>query len=319
MGYEAQVSEMPNEHFDTTWTGNETLRMLREHRHEPFLIWSSFVKPHFPCELPGDWELPYAPEDIPFRPSYTSNPDPEAEPFNAYRPLIKTCVNLGWTDETVMRRFAAHYYGNITLIDIQVGRMLDALEEWGLLDNTLIVFSSDHGEHLGERGMVGKLTHYDESIRIPFIVAGPMVRQPGRSDDRPVIHEDLCATFMDAVGADLPPDLAGQSLLPLLRDPAAPGRERVCGIMGGPYHFEPNVAACFIREGDWKYIYQFQDAREKLFNLAADPAELDDRAADPNLLPRREQMNAALAAWLADNSADFLTTPQGRLRRDLRQ
>ena len=315
-GYHAQVSALPNEHFDTTWTGDETLRMLDAHRQEPFCIVSSFVKPHFPCELPSDWPCPYDPAEIPFRASYNPEPDWQNETFAHDAQSQKGALQVGWLEENTLREFAAYYYGNIELIDVQVGRMLDYLAQHGLLDTTLVVFTSDHGECLGERGEVGKMTYYDESTRVPMILAGPMVTSPGAVDPRPVILEDLCPTFIAAGGVSVPDGLIGRNLLPFLADSELPGRDAVFGIMGGPFHFEPNVATCFVREGDWKYMYQFAGGKEKLFDLANDPVELNDLADDPTHHDRCVRMNGRLASWFADNGARFFTK-NGRLRRDL--
>jgi len=314
-GYHAQVSALPNEHFDTTWTGDETLRMLEAHRREPFCIVSSFVKPHFPCELPSDRPCPYDPATLPFRASYNPEPDWQSEKFVLEAQTQQNSLRLGWLEENTLREFAAHYYGNVELIDVQVGRMLDFLEQQGLLDTTLVVFTSDHGECLGERGEVGKMTYYDESTRVPMILAGPMVTNPGAVDPRPAILEDLCPTLM-AAGASVSDGLIGQNLLPLLADPELPGRDAVFGIMGGPYHFEPDGAICFVREGDWKYMYQFAGDKEKLYNLANDPIELDDLADGPGYRAHCERLNRRLATWFADNGARFFTK-NGRLRRDL--
>lgn len=315
-GYHAQASELPHEHFDTTWTGDETIRMLETHAGGPFCIVSSFVKPHFPVELPRDWPCPYRPEEIPFRASYTAEPAPELEKFRHNADTQRSARQMGWLDEKTLRAFAAYYYGNITLIDAQLGRILDALERLGLMDRTLVVFSSDHGECLGERGEVGKMSYHEESARVPMIAAGPMVSAPGRGDDRPVILEDLCATFLDVGGLAVPDAMMGRSMLPLLRDAKAAGRDAVFGVMGGPYHFDPNVAFCFVREGDWKYMYQFAGGREKLYDLADDPVELRDLADEPAHRGRCESLNRRLAAWFAENGAAFFTR-EGRLRKDL--
>jgi arylsulfatase len=314
-GYQAQVSELPLEHFDTTWTGRETLRMLEEHGNQPFFIWSSFVKPHFPCELPSDWPCPYRPEDIPLRGSYTATPDIDGETFTFMREAARAATSSGWLEESTLRNFAAYYYGNVTLIDQQVGAMLDLLDERGLSDNTLVVFSSDHGECMGERGQMGKATFHDDSCRVPMIVAGPQVQDPGRVDSRAVTLDDLCPTFLDLVGAP-PPELAlGESVLPLLTDAGRPGRQAVYGLLGGAYHFETDHIHCFVQRDGWKYMYQFRGAAEKLFHMDTDPLEMTDLA--PQELQRCAQMRTALARWLQEHGGGSLTR-DGGLRRDLK-
>ena len=317
MGYQAQVSDLPLKHFDTTWTGDETIAMLERHADAPFLIWSSFVKPHFPCELPSDWPCPYDPDEIPLRASYTPEPDPDGEEFNLMAGSIRGALNAGWLEEKTLREFAAYYYGNITLIDAQVGRILDTLERLGLRDSTLVVFSADHGECLGERGQFGKAVYFDESARVPMILSGPPVAAPGTVDERHVILEDLFPTFLQAGGAAIPEGLAGESILPLLSDRDRPGRDAVFGVLGGAYHFEPREAQCFVRCGEWKYMYQFAGGCEKLFNVEQDPVELNDVSKLPENRAACDEMNRRIARWFSEGGARFLTI-DGRLRRDLR-
>jgi len=316
-GYHAQISELPLEHFDTTWTGNETIKMLEEHADEPFMIWGSFVKPHFPCELPSDWPCPYKPEDIPLRANYTGKPDVANEKFSMDKSAMGNALEAGWLEEKTLREFAAYYYGNITLVDIQIGHILDKLDELGLRENTLIVFSADHGENLGEHHILGKANFYDESTKVPMIVSGPMVTNPGRVDSRPVVLEDLCPTFVDIAGGEIPDDIIGESIMPLLTDTFLAGKDAVCGIMAGSYHFEHHHAHCFIRSGKWKYMYQFNGGQEKLFDMEADSLEVNDLSQQN---PKEcESLNHKLADWFKDNGAHWLAHNQtGLLRKNLK-
>lgn len=315
MGFQAQVSELPNKHFDTTWTGDKTIRMIKENADRPFFIWSSFVKPHFPCELPKDWPCPYKPEEIPLDKSYTPVPDFAKEKFR-HGEGQKNCLRQGWLEENTLRGFAAYYYGNITLIDIQVGRILKTLEELSLMDKTLVIFSADHGENLGGHGVVGKGNYYEESTKVPLIVSGPMVKARGAMDPRPVILEDMCPTFCEAGGAAISENLIGQSMLPLLYDPQMRGRDKVFGVIGGAWHFEPENALCFVQSGEWKYMYQFNGGLEKLYNLNRDPSELRNLADDPQSRSICEELNREIASWFSNNGAAFFTR-NGRLRKNL--
>jgi arylsulfatase A-like enzyme len=316
-GYHPQTSEMPLEHFDTTWTGNETIKMLEGNADRPFMIWSSFVKPHFPCELPKDWPCPYKPEDIPLRMNYKGKPDIDSEKFQMDKSAMNTALEARWLEEKTLREFAAYYYANITLVDMQVGRILNRLEELGLRENTLVIFASDHGENLGEHHILGKANFYDESTKIPMIVSGPMVAAPGRVDSRPVILEDLCPTIIDAADGNIPDNILGKSILPLLKNTAKPGRDKVFGIMGGTGHFEHYHAHCFIRSGKWKYMYQFNGGQEKLFDMEADPLEINDISAQS---PEEcERLNRELANCFKDNGAHWLVHHQtGKLKRNLK-
>jgi arylsulfatase len=314
MGYRAQTSALPNEHFDTTWTGDEAVAMIERNAGRPFCICCSFVKPHFPCELPNDYPCPYEADDIPFRDSFDSDPDYSQEPFAVLADIQRSTRESGWLEEGSMRQFAACYYANVTLIDVQVGRLVGALERLGILDDTLIVFTSDHGEALGERGMVGKMSYYDESTRVPMVVAGPQVSSPGTNDHRPVILEDICPTIVEAAGARCDESMVGESILPLLGDRNQPGRDAVYGIMGGSLHLDHSAAHSFVRVGDWKYMYQFDGGREKLYNLGDDPVELHDLAPDHRTMC--DELNSSLAECFDTDGAGFLCDG-GRLRKSL--
>lgn len=311
MGYQAQTSELPLEHFDTTWTCNQTLRQLDRVRDNPFFMMCSFVKPHFPCELPSDWPCPYDPADIPLDPSYTGCPEYEHESFYSQSVIQRSTHQAGWLDEQVLREFAAYYYGNITLIDQQVGRLLAYLDEHNLTDNTWIIFSSDHGEHLGGHDMVGKTTFYDESTRVPMIISGPGVSSQGVVDDQPVMLEDLAATFVDIASGQALPRQTGVSLVPALKDSSVQLRDQMCGVMGGAFHFEPDNAHCFIRHDRWKYMYQFKGGCQKLYDCQDDPAELHDIAADQPAVC--DELHGRLADWLVKHEAGFLVH-HGRLK-----
>ncbi len=314
MGYRAQTSELPTEHFDTTWTGDETIAMIERNADRRFMICCSFVKPHFPCELPVDYPCPYDPGSIPFRESYDPSPDSDSEDFACFADIQRSTKDIGWLEEGLLREFAAYYYANITLIDAQVGRLVGTLRRLGLSDDTMVVFTSDHGEALGERGMIGKMSYYDESAKVPMVVYDPAADEPGRVDPRPVVLEDLCATFCDVAGCAPDEDMAGESMLPLLRDRNRPGRETVHGVMGGSYRFDENIAHCFVATDRWKYMYQFRGGREKLYDTANDPVALANVASGNREVC--ESLRESLAGWFTERGADFLTDGS-TLRRDV--
>lgn len=310
LAFKPQTSPLPLEHFDTTWTGRETISMLERiaGSSSPFFLWSSFLKPHFPCELPADWPNPYRPEDVPLRLTTDYHPDPEREAFTALAALQAASKEHGWLEEETLRGFAAAYFANITLVDQEVGKILDALEQLGLTDNTMIVFSSDHGEHLGERGALGKITYYEESCRVPLIVAGPGVAEPGTRREELVILEDLCPTFVDAAGTQMPVPVYGRSLLPLLggADPTPPWRDAVCGVLGGITQVDLSMMHAFVRRDRFKLMWQFQGGKQKLFDLEADPLEQHDLAAQGKYEDILRQLRGVLASWLGETGAGHL-------------
>ena len=181
-----------------------------------------------------------------------------------------------FTDDEI-RKVTAAYYGTCTHLDRQVGRVLDALESTGLSDSTRIIYTSDHGESMGRRGLWGKFTLYEESAAVPLIVAGPGV-PGGQATDDPVSLVDCYPTILEAVGVDLDEQDAG-----------LPGRSLWSIADDGPlgraafseYHAVGTTTGSFmIRHGSHKYIH-YVSQPPQLFDLAGDPLELTDLAGDP--------------------------------------
>ena len=173
------------------------------------------------------------------------------------------------------------YYALVRRMDILLGRILDRLEELGLADDTLVAYTSDHGDHVGERGLWWKHTFYEESVRVPLILSWPNGLPAGERRGNPVSLVDLTATIVDAAGAPALPNAAGRSLMPLARDGAAPwhdeafaeyGTDSVPAWTGGRA-----VQQRMLRSGPWKLVF-YNDAPVQLFNLHDDPDETADLA-----------------------------------------
>ncbi|MCP5114511.1 MAG: sulfatase, partial [bacterium] len=191
----------------------ETIRLLEEKRDEPFFLGVGLHKPHDPYVAPKRYFEPYPLERIP--PVGGPADDAADVPEAAYPP---TNHGLGPREAIEYRRA---YYACVTFMDAQLGKMLDALERLGLAGNTMVVFFSDHGIHLGEHGWWNKVTLFERSARVPLIIAGPGAAGGGRICRRTVELLDLYPTLAEAAGLPMPDGLEGKSLLPLLSDPAA--------------------------------------------------------------------------------------------------
>ena len=179
--------------------------------------------------------------------------------------------------EERIRRARAAYYGMLTELDEYVGRIWDALEATGQLDNTLFVYTSDHGESLGEHGLWFKNNLYEDAVHVPLLMAGPGVPQ-GLTVDRPVAHVDVAATLIELAGASHGAEIRGHSLAPLLERRASDHP----GFVYSESHSEGNCTGSFmVRKGDWKYV-SFTWYDDQLFNLAEDPSESRNLAEDPS-------------------------------------
>lgn len=178
--------------------------------------------------------------------------------------------------EERIRRARAGYYGMITELDEYIGQIRNELEQTNQLKNTVFIYTSDHGESLGEHGLWYKNNLYDVASHIPLVIAGPGV--PKRATvNTPVAHVDLCATILDIADVDIPSTLRGHSLLPLMFGKS----EQHPGFAYSECHSEGNCTGSFmIRKGDWKYIH-FTWYDDLLFNVAEDPGELNNLIDDP--------------------------------------
>lgn len=181
-------------------------------------------------------------------------------------------------DRPALTRLRRAYYGQVSYVDRKLGELLACLGAQGELGNTVIVFTSDHGDMLGERLMVEKRTFYEWSARVPLIVWSPSRWPGGRTQPEPVSLIDIFPTLAEIAGAARPIGIEGRSLLPLLGGQPTTGAPRAAIA---EYHGEGVVAPCFmIREGDFKYVH-ITGANGQLFDLRTDPGEWRNLAGNP--------------------------------------
>ena len=181
-------------------------------------------------------------------------------------------------DETIIRRLHAAYYGICTFLDTQIGRVLTALENEGMKANTRIIYTSDHGEHLGSRGIYGKFTMYEEASAIPFIISGPDVPQ-GKVVDTPISLIDCYPTVLEAVGCPSNEDdqtRSGESIWEIAQ------AENTNRTVFAEYHAIGSQHAFYmLRDMCYKFLY-YVNAPNQLFDLQQDPQELINLAENPD-------------------------------------
>lgn len=240
---------------------------------KPWALFLSFVCPHPPYIAPQAFFDLYPPEDMPMPPQWRAEEWPDHPAMDYFRRFFS--YDEQFTEEEI-RRLIAAYYGVCTYLDQQIGRVLDALTAQGLTENTRVIYTSDHGEALGARGMVGKFDLYDESAAVPLILAGPDVPQ-GRVVNTPVSLVDCYPAVLEAVGARPAledADLPGVSLWQMAQQPDG---DRT--ILSEYHALGSENAAYMLRSPRFKYIYHV-NAAPQLFDLDADPEERIDLAAD---------------------------------------
>ena len=290
--------------------------LARTEDERPFFLLTSFTHPHDPFAIPPAYwnRYDHAAIDTPRVP-----PIPLAQMDPHSRRLHHVCAMDDYELTNAHVRNARHaYYGMISYIDDKVGQLLSVLHETGLDENTIIIFTADHGEMLGERGLWYKMSFFEWSARVPLLICAPR-QSAAKRISTPVSLIDLLPTLVDLAGGDagdLAAPVDGHSLAPLLAD-AEPVADR---MVAAEYLAEGAIAPCLMlrhrphSESDYKYIASPADP-EQLYNLAADPHELcnlvDDPAAAGLLDMFRQQ---AAAHWHVENvHAQVLASQKQRI------
>lgn len=233
---------------------------------DPWALYVSFVAPHFPLVAPKEFFDLYDPGKLPPPVQYAAHERPKHPVVNALTRIWN--YDDFFTPEKVMRARAG-YYGLVSFLDHHVGMLLGSLERAGTLDETVILFTSDHGEMLGHKGIWSTSALYEESVGVPLIVAGPDIAA-GVVQDRPVSHVDIHPTLLALAGIVAASyDGPGASLLGSPAQPRAVLSE---------YHAGASITGCFmLRTGQWKYMC-YPGYAPQLFDLARDPSEAHDLA-----------------------------------------
>lgn len=273
----ARPSHLPEHLHPTYWTASEGIRFLRNRDPtKPFFLWLSFARPHSPYEPPQVYWDMYDRAEI---------PEPAVGDWAAEfdHPVADVNAPFARRPRAQTRRARAGYYGSITFIDHQLGRFFQEAErlEPALLRNTLVLFTSDHGDMLGDHHHWRKTYAYEGSAHIPWIVCPPAEwgLPAGQTVDRVVELRDILPTFWDAAGLSIPDTVDGSSVLPLLRDTGAPWREFIQGEHTTCYRREYGMQ--YVTDGREKYIWFHHTGRQQFFDLTRDPQELHDLSGDP--------------------------------------
>jgi choline-sulfatase len=266
------------------------LRYLRDPARsaQPWALNVSFIAPHFPLIVPEEFWNRYSPEaiDLPTLP-----PGHLERQHPVYR-RMREMFGLAEFPEELVRRGRLAYYALITYLDAKIGRLLNALDESGQRENTLVVYVSDHGEMAGEHGMWRKSNFYEQSARIPLLLSWPGHLPAGRCVREVVSLVDLVATFVDVAGAPRAAPLDGESLWRLARGEATDWKNEAFAE-----YLAHGVARpmAMLRRGRYKLNYSLDDPPE-LYDLATDPHEFQDLSADPAFREVREDLRARLLA-----------------------
>ena len=299
-GWVGRPSHLPEHKTHSFWVVSQAQQFLkRRDQTAPFFLNVSFIDPHPPLTPPRFYYDRYMALDIP-EPAI-GDWAPDVPPTKGQDPNA-WFVNL---DRDTMRRCRAAYYGLMNHVDDQVARLLDYMRLYGHMRDTLILFTSDHGEMLGDHHMYRKCFPYEGSARVPFLLHAPpsMGLKSGITPFAPVGLQDVMPTLLDAAGVDVPDSVTGRSVLPLLREQSnSEWRDAIHGEHSGLY--ENELGNHFLVGERHKYVWWSQTGREQLFDLQNDPQELHDLTRDPGSEP-------LLAKWRGRMIQQLRHRPEG--------
>ena len=265
---------------------------------EPFCLSVGLMLPHSPyVARQEDYEL-Y--RDIMTLPKH---PEPFSDALHPYFKWWREWGGLIDVPESEILRARTAYWALVTRMDVMIGEILIALRKNGLAENTLIIYSSDHGDQVGEHGLWMKRTFYEASVKVPAILSWPGALPEGVQCDHVLSSLDLNATMLEALGAPPLPNARGRSVLELLRH----GDTEWEDLAFSEYCTYEDCLHRMIRRDEWKLNY-YHGQEPQLFNLTEDPDELQDRAQDPNCREIRERLTTeVLDGWDPEAVAEKMT------------
>ena len=275
---------------------DETLAFLKsQDGKKPFFSYLAFDGPHDPHIVPEGFPIDYAPASIPLPPNFLPQ-----HPFDNGEMVVRDEQLMKWPrPEADVKTMLAEYYRYVSFLDVQVGRVLDAVDASPYAANTIIVYAADSGVARGSHGLIGKQNLYEHSMRVPLIIAGPGIVSDRRSDAMCYLF-DVMPTLGKLCGVTAPKDSQGSEFSAVLKDPSKPARPF---LMFGYKSFQKA-----LNDGRWKLIRYPHVDRTQLFDLQADPDETKDLSALPEHAERIKAMLAKLAAEMkADGDNDPLT------------
>ncbi|NBB78042.1 MAG: sulfatase-like hydrolase/transferase [Verrucomicrobia bacterium] len=284
------VSEATTETNALGWQADQIVRQIRERKDGPFFVRWDPPEPHLPCNPSPEFAECFAGADIP---PWTSFPDTMEGKPAAQKRLRQIWGTGDWPWETWLRTVRL-YYAIIAEMDHHIGRVLDELDELGLAEDTLVIYSSDHGDFCGGHGLMDKhYGMYDDIVRVPLIL-----RLPGRVAAGALCPAfssssiDIARTILAAAEAEVPDSFVGRDLVALAREPGRLGRDyafaQYFGAEGGAY------SCRMLRDRRHKFVYHPVGDRHEFYDLETDPGELHNRIDDPDLAERIRRFKSDL-------------------------
>jgi choline-sulfatase len=278
------ASDLEAEDHVDAFVARESTRFLRQFKDAPFFLIAGFLKPHPPYHPPAEWAAKYPAGKMQLPPVGDSSQYPKH-----IQTRIAHNLALG---EQRLRASRAGYMGNLGFLDLCVGEVYKSLEELGLIDNTIVIYTSDHGEMDGDHGLWQKFVLYEPSVAVPLTVSFPKSLPQGKVSRALVEYIGIYPTLAELTGTGAPAGIDARSFASAVKNPDSAGPAAAFS----EYDLGSAVPQYMIRTQRYKYIYNDGEIDE-LYDHDADPAELVNRAADAGMQRTRGQLRDQLFAW----------------------
>ena len=316
---EHAYSQLTKEHHMETWMSTEAVKAIKKSAdsENPFCMVLSYYAPHHPVAPPQPYDTMYNPDDMVLPDSYRADTKMKNMPARKEKP--KNALYQGtqqhhygnyiaedWTEQQ-SKDYLARYYGYVTYIDDQMTRVLDTLKETGQFDNTIIIFTSDHGDMLCEHGMIYKHTFnaYDTLMKVPMFMQWPKGLPKGKVYDSLSSHVDIMPTLLELAGVKASTPMDGISLVTSLNSEGGDREEIYLDVMNQGY---------MVRKGPWKFVLNIclkdgmkERKIDELFNLDTDPIEVANLAYESQHAERVETMKERIFTWLEDTKHPYVS------------
>jgi choline-sulfatase len=281
------------DHFESFVT-RESIRFLKKYGNgpDPFLLVTSYLKPHGPFTPVQRFYLQYPADEMKLPNTW------HKEELATLPKELQNSIEHDWLtpelyiEENAKRRMAL-YYAALAQMDDNVGKMLQALHDLGLDEDTIVLYTADHGEMLGDHGLWQKTVFYEQSVGVPLIVRVPRVTKPDTRSQTLVSLVDVVPTLLELCEVPIPAGLDGSSISADLRGPETTRDTAVFS----EYGLRTKGAKAMIRHGDFKYVSYSHDSPDQMFNLKSDPEEVHNLAVLPQHAAKAQEMKAKLKLW----------------------
>lgn len=285
---------MPEKYHTDAWIAERCIALLDQYKKgdKPFLLWASFFDPHNPYLIPEPWASMYNPNDMdipetvnddisdmPLHYRITREENPDKSIWQEGDPSypVHGIARHRWTKEKLQKNKAI-YYGMVSMMDHYIGKILDHLEENGQIDNTLIIFTTDHGAFIGHHGLVGKgAFDYEDAVKIPFVASFKGKMPKGKRSEALISLVDIAPTILGIVGKDIPRTMTGIDQTDVLMGKKSELREHV--LVENRFQMTKFYVCTYI-DKHYKLAFDMNSDEGELFDLEKDPNEMVNRWND---------------------------------------